>query len=128
MVRNNKMIISILIVLIVVIFTAFGQLSMKAGMNEIGAISVQKMFNPINAFHVFTNKFVFIGVVLYASSLLIWLSVLSKVNVSVAYPLLSLGYIITALLAFAFLREELTSIRVLGVVIVIFGCFLITRV
>ena len=128
MVRNNKMIISILIVLIVVIFTAFGQLSMKAGMNEIGAISVQKMFNPINAFHVFTNKFEFIGVVLYASSLLIWLSVLSRVNVSVAYPLLSLGYIITALLAFAFLREELTSIRVLGVVIVIFGCFLITRV
>ena len=63
----------------------------------------------------------------YAVSIGAWLIVLAKLEVSVAYPLLSIGYVITAFVGFFFLGENVTLLRVLGIAVICGGLYLITR-
>lgn len=52
---------------------------------------------------------------------------MSTPDVSFMYPLLSLGYIVTAILAFVFIGENITLLRWAGIVVIIAGCFMITK-
>jgi multidrug transporter EmrE-like cation transporter len=63
----------------------------------------------------------------YALSLVVWIVGLSRVPVSQAYPLLSLGYIITALCASMFFGESLGLVRWLGICVIIVGVWMLTR-
>ncbi len=63
----------------------------------------------------------------YAISIGVWLVVLSKLEVSVAYPLLSIGYVITAIVGFFFLGENVTFLRMIGIALICGGLFFITR-
>jgi multidrug transporter EmrE-like cation transporter len=63
----------------------------------------------------------------YAVSIGVWLIVLSKLEVSVAYPLLSIGYVITAVVGLFFLGENVTLLRVFGIALICGGLFFITR-
>jgi multidrug transporter EmrE-like cation transporter len=76
---------------------------------------------------VVANPFLMLGMSLYAVSIVIWLFVLSKVEVSVAYPFQSLGYIIAACLGFAFLGENLSVTRVFGIALTCAGLVFIAR-
>ena len=53
--------------------------------------------------------------------------VLSKVEVSYAYPFLSIGYILATLIGYFWLAEQLSLIRVIGMIIICIGVFLISR-
>jgi drug/metabolite transporter (DMT)-like permease len=63
----------------------------------------------------------------YAISVVVWLIGLSRVPVSQAYPLLSLGYVINALFAWWLLGETVSASRILGIGIVIAGVAIIAR-
>lgn len=106
-----------------------GQTSMKIGMKELGEINdTGKLVSPSNIIRMFTNKWVFFGVALYAVSVIFWLGILSKLDVSVAYPLLSLGYIFTALIGQFVLHEnKLMLINWLGIFLIIGGVYLLMR-
>ena len=67
------------------------------------------------------------GLFCYGLGFLVWLIVLSKAEVSYAYPLISLGYVFTAVLAWFLFGEALTEIRMVGIVIICLGVFLIAR-
>jgi multidrug transporter EmrE-like cation transporter len=63
----------------------------------------------------------------YALSLGVWVVGLSRVPVSQAYPVLSVGYILTALLAWVTLGEVVSAQRWLGIAVIIVGVWLVTR-
>ena len=67
------------------------------------------------------------GVACYVVSLLVWIMGLSRVPVSIAYPLLSLAYIINAIAAYFLFGEAMTVMRWLGLGLIIAGVFLIAR-
>lgn len=67
------------------------------------------------------------GMACYAVSIALWLIVLSKLEVSVAYPLLSIGYVITAVVGFFFLGENVTLLRVFGIALICGGLFFVAR-
>ena len=107
---------------------AIGQYCWKfamSNMDEIDCIGDLLQFKAL--FEIFTNKWVLLGLVLYAGSMVLWLGALSTLDVSFMYPLLSLGYVITAILAFVFLKETITMERWCGIFLVVAGCFLIIR-
>jgi len=85
------------LILLGVLLNACAQLVLKQGMRNIGhfAFSIQNIL-PIGV-KVALNPFVMIGILCYVVSVIVWLMVLSRVDVSYAYPLLSVGYIVTAL-------------------------------
>lgn len=116
------------LVLICVFFAAIGQTVMKSGMSQVGEIgSLGQLFNLSTLFHIFTNPRVLTGIFLYAVSAILWLGALSTLNVSFMYPLVSLAYVITAIIAFIFLKENITLLRWAGIFLVVGGCFLIAR-
>jgi drug/metabolite transporter (DMT)-like permease len=79
------------------------------------------------ALQLFSNPFLWAGLCCYALSIGLWLAVLSKVQVSLAYPMLSIGYIIAAVLGSVFLHESLSSYRILGIGVICLGVILISR-
>jgi uncharacterized membrane protein len=116
------------LVMVSIVLAAFGQIAMKSGMSQFGEINdFGGLFNLNTLFDIFTNFYVLSGLLLYVVSLILWLGALSTLEVSYIYPLISLGYVITAILAFIFLKENITLIRWLGIALIVTGCFMIVR-
>jgi multidrug transporter EmrE-like cation transporter len=76
---------------------------------------------------IFTNISVLGGLAAYVSSAGIWLLVLSKIDVSKAYPFVGIGFIGTMMFAHWFLNEPLTLTKVLGTSLVLLGVLLISQ-
>jgi multidrug transporter EmrE-like cation transporter len=60
-------------------------------------------------------------------SVALWLLVLSRVEVGLAYPMLSIGYVVNAVAAWWLFGEELTATRIAGIVVICFGVWLLSR-
>ena len=73
------------------------------------------------------NASFWFAVTAYGLSLVVWIVGLSRVPVSQAYPVLSVGYVIAAFLAWAMLGETIGLYRWVGIVVIIFGVWLISR-
>lgn len=110
-----------------VLLNAAAQIVLKQGMRTIGpfAFSLENIL-PIGI-KVGLNPFVLIGLGCYAVSVIVWLMVLSRVDVSYAYPLLSFGYIVAALAGKFFFGEPVDLTRWAGIVTICIGVYLITR-
>ena len=67
------------------------------------------------------DPFLLLGMICYGVSILVWIAVLARVEVSVAYPFLSVGYIIVIFAGFFFLGEDVTALRVAGVALICAG-------
>ncbi len=115
------------LILLGVLLNAAAQILLKEGMNRIGHFA----FAWHNAWpitlQVAVSPFILIGLCCYVISVMVWLLVLSRVPVSFAYPLLSIGYIVTAVAGVILLNETLTLTRVLGIIVIIAGVYLVTR-
>lgn len=107
-----------------VLLAVFGQLSMKKGMINIGQISIRELSGK-KIFSLFSEKFVVGGIILYVISTVFWLVVLSQEELSFAYPLVGTGYILTAILAKIFFKENLTAFRMFGIILIVIGAYLI---
>jgi drug/metabolite transporter (DMT)-like permease len=80
---------------------------------------------PALFWRVFTNPFIDLGVFCYGMSLLLWLWTLSKVSVSVAYPMLSIGYILSVFAGYLWFGEPLSFTKLAGVVVIMGGVYLV---
>jgi multidrug transporter EmrE-like cation transporter len=65
--------------------------------------------------------------VCYAVSVVVWILALARVEVSVAYPMLSIGYVVNALAAWLLFAEALTPARMAGIGVIIAGVWLVAR-
>ena len=115
------------LILLGVILNASAQLCLKQGMRAIGhfAFSLSNLM-PIGV-KAALNPFVIMGLLCYVISVGVWMMALSRVDVSYAYPLLSVGYIVTAFAGQLFFGEELGPVRWAGILIICLGVFLVTR-
>ena len=116
------------LVVICIVFGAFGQILMKTGMSTIGDVgSIRNLFEVSTILRIFTNFHVIGGLFLYFISAFLWLGALSALDVSYIYPLLSLGYVLTSILSLFVLNENIPLIRWVGIFLVVSGCILILK-
>jgi multidrug transporter EmrE-like cation transporter len=73
------------------------------------------------------NPWMLGGLACYAVSILLWMAVLARVEVSSAYPLTSIGFLITAAVGFFFLGESLSPAKIAGILLICGGLVFITR-
>ncbi|UCG70930.1 MAG: EamA family transporter [Thermoplasmata archaeon] len=104
-----------------IIFNAIANILMKIGM--------LKVYGSENIFHVVSKSVAHpvipLGIISFILALICYLYVLSKLNLSVAYPMMtSLGFIIVILASWAFLKESITTIQVVGFVFIILGVWM----
>ncbi|WP_265921223.1 EamA family transporter [Cupriavidus nantongensis] len=110
-----------------VLLNAAAQLLLKAGVNAVGAITLDRGTLLVTALRVLTQWPVLAGLTLYVVSVGVWIIGLSRVDVSIAYPMLSLGYVVNALAAWWLLGEIIGPLRVAGILLILAGVFLIAR-
>ena len=115
------------LLLAAVLLGTCAQLLLKSGANVIGPVTL----NP-DAILVATLKFAFeprilAGTGCYAVSLVLWILGLTRMEVSVAYPMLSIGFALNAVLAWWLLAEAVTPMRMLGIGVIIVGVALVAR-
>jgi len=111
------------IILIPILLSAVAQIIMKLGL---GGITVK---NDLKAFFVnsLTSPGVMIGLALYGLGAMLWLIVLSREDVSFAFPLVSLAYVIAIVLSWAILKETITPPRIIGSLIIMVGIVIIAK-
>jgi multidrug transporter EmrE-like cation transporter len=117
----------IMLILLGVLLNACAQLLLKAGMLQIGHFQFSFANIVPISLKVMGNFPIVTGLVAYVVSVVVWLLVLSRVQVSYAYPMLSIGYILNAAAAFYLFGEDLSMVRVAGIFIIIVGVYMISR-
>lgn len=117
----------IVLLLITVGLNVTGQFLMKQGMSQVGQIggSIPQMATQV--FSAFLNPYVIGGVGAYGFSSIFWLILLSRVDLSYAYPALSLGYVLVTLVGVWLLGEQVSMQRWLAVSIICVGVILLSR-
>ena len=120
-------IISFSLILTGVLLNAAAQLLLKAGTNAVGhfdfhldnaiPIGLKLLFEP----HIFG------GMCCYAVSLVVWIMALSRVPVSIAYPMLSIGYVVSAFVAWQWFGETLSAQKLAGIGIIAAGVWLVAK-
>ncbi|MHC1686990.1 MAG: multidrug resistance protein [Methanothrix sp.] len=115
---------AIVIIIIGVIFAAFGQVSWKLGMNQAGQIS---SFNVTALSTVLMNPYVLLGFVMYGLSTIFWLIALSKKDLSFVYPFISLTYIFVLVLSNLVLKESVGLNKIAGMLAITIGLIIISR-
>ena len=110
-----------------VLLNAVAQLLLKAGSRAIAGVA----FNFGNAWtlveRIAINPPIIGGLACYAISVVVWILALSRVEVSVAYPMLSIGYVVNAIAAWLLFGEDLNTARLAGIGVIIVGVWLVAR-
>jgi multidrug transporter EmrE-like cation transporter len=116
-----------ILILTGVLLNAAAQLLLKIGMQRIGHFDLT-MGNiwPIGL-QAAGSLPIWGGFMCYAVSILVWMVVLSRVDVSVAYPMVSLGYVVAAVAAWAWLGESVGPLRLAGIAVILVGVFMVSK-
>ncbi len=108
------------------LFSIAGQLLLKKGMTKIGKISLLEGSIIKTLFKMFTSPYVLIGGVVFVSSLGLWLVVLSKLDISYAYPIVSINYVFIALASKFFFKERISLFRWVSIFTICSGVVLVS--
>ena len=118
---------SIAFLLAGVLLNAAAQLLLKAGTTAVGSFEYNAA-NVVDAGMKYAfQPWIVAGIGCYVVSLVVWLLGLSRVPVSVAYPMLSIGYVMNAFAAWALFGESLTAQKLLGIGFIVIGVVLVAR-
>ena len=106
---------------------ACAQLLLKAGVNAIGHFEFSTANMLPVGIKLATQLPIIGGLACYAISVIVWILALSRVDVSIAYPMISLGYIVNALAAWYFFGEIISLQRMAGIGIILIGVYVVAR-
>ena len=110
-----------------VLLNACAQLLLKAGAGSIGALEFTRANIVPIGIKLATQVPIMGGLVCYAISVVVWIVGLSRVDVSIAYPMLSLGYVVNAIAAWYLFGETLSMQRVVAIGIILIGVYILAR-
>jgi multidrug transporter EmrE-like cation transporter len=123
-----------LLILFSVVLGVGGQLSLKHGVGIASSGGSSRIASSLDLRSILAflqtaaaNKFVVLGFLLYLVSAASWLIILSRVELSYAYPMISIGYIIIVVLSKYIFDEPVTAMRIAGTLLICGGVFLILR-
>jgi len=108
---------TIALLILAVVLGVTGQILLKQGVSASGAITgVSKEF-----FGIFLRPLVILGFLCYGVSSLFWLVVLSRTELSFAYPMIALGYVLVFFLSWVIFHDKVTWTRVGGLILICMG-------
>ena len=119
--------LSFSLVMLGVLLNAVAQLLLKAGTNAVGAFEFSTANIVPVGWKIVTSLPILGGIGCYVVSVVVWILALSRVEVSIAYPMLSVGYVVNAVAAWYLFGEAVTPMRLIGIGIIILGVFIVAR-
>jgi drug/metabolite transporter (DMT)-like permease len=122
---NSLMIWTFILGLVSIMLLSAGQTSIKFGLNAIDGISLSDGLTGL--FKLLQTPWVIMGFIFYGVSAILWLDVLSKLDFSLAFPMVALTYVFTLLIGRFFFGETVGWERILGVALILSGVFFLIR-
>ena len=116
-----------LLILTGVLLNAVAQLALKASVKGMGAIGLSMTGSGAVALRLMSEPWLWVGLFCYGISVIIWILALSRVDVSIAYPMLSIGYVVNAFAAWMLFGEVLSVAKLAGIGIIIIGVYILAR-
>lgn len=113
------------LIFVSVFLNAIAQIFIKAATNSLGSLYTGNIIESI--IRVAFSPFITLGLFSYVLSVGIWIVALSKTQVSIAYPMLSMGYIIVLFISWYFFKEAITLYKVIGIFLIILGIIFISK-
>ena len=110
-----------------VLLNALAQLGLKAATEKTGPLVAGNAAMLRRSLEILTVPWLWAALACYGFSVIVWVVGLSRVPVSQAYPLLSLGYVLNVGLAWWLLGETPNVMRVAGIAVIVFGVVLVAR-
>jgi drug/metabolite transporter (DMT)-like permease len=121
------MIFTLFIALIAILLLVGGQTLLKVGLNDIGGVSLFDGDPLGSLLKLFRTPWVILGFVCYGISAILWLDVLSKLDFSMAFPMVSLTYVFSLIIGRFIFHETVGLDRVVGVLLILAGLFFVIR-
>lgn len=118
---------TIVYLLLSITLNAIGQLLLKTGANRLGTLHLDLPHLHTTLVSILSQPPILGGLLSYIFSITLWIVTLSRIDIMIAAPLLSIGYIINTLGAWYFLGEMITVQRLAGIVIIMLGVYLLIR-
>jgi len=118
---------TIYVILISVVLTVAGQLLWKIGAKEVGEISITLNNFVPSTIKLFTNLWVVAGCLIFIVSSILWVVALTSAPLSFVFPFLSLGYVLIYFVSWLVLKEQISDIRIVGMVVICIGVILIAK-
>jgi multidrug transporter EmrE-like cation transporter len=109
------------------LLNAGAQLLLKAGTISIGAFAFTRGNILPVGLKLATEPHIIGGLACYVVSVVVWIMALSRVQVSMAYPMLSIGYVVNAIAAWYLFGEAVTATRLAGIGIIVIGVYIVAR-
>ena len=124
----SSLVKSILLILLSILIAIGGQVLLKVGMNQISSAEIISL-NGAKSFFlaVLKSPKVMTGLFLYGLSAIVWLIILSRVDLSFAYPMIGISYIFMLVISKFLLNEHVSPLRWIGAVVISIGVVIITR-
>jgi multidrug transporter EmrE-like cation transporter len=119
--------VSFSLVLLGVLLNAAAQLLLKAGTNAVGYFDFSGANLVPIGWKIATQPHIVAGLGCYVVSVAVWIMALSRVEVSIAYPMLSIGYVLNAVAAYFLFGEAVSAQRLAGIGIIILGVYVVAR-
>jgi multidrug transporter EmrE-like cation transporter len=119
--------LSFSLVLCGVLLNAAAQLLLKAGTNAVGMFEFSHQNIVPVGWKLASEPHIIAGLACYVVSVVVWIMALSRVEVSIAYPMLSIGYVVNAVAAWYLFGEAVTIMRLTGIGFIVVGVFLVAR-
>ena len=119
--------LAILFAMVTITSTTIAQAMLKHGINKVGGISP-----PGNQFltsmqKVLTEPFIIGGLILVLLIMPLWLEVLARLPLSIAYPMVSMGYVLALIIGALVFKEAITPLRVFGVALIVIGVIAVAK-
>jgi multidrug transporter EmrE-like cation transporter len=115
----------IILILVSILFGAIGQILMKYGTMHASSANGEGVLAMLLKY--FTNLPILAGLSFYALSAVIWIFAISKVELSFAYPMVALGYVVVVIASYFLFGEGVSALRIAGLVTIIAGVLMIAK-
>lgn len=116
---------ALVLILISIFFGATGQIMMKWGTNQIALANGSGLYKVLSVY--LTNVPLLSGLAFYGISAVFWVVAIGKVELSFAYPMVALGYVLVVIASFFLFHEHITFYRIWGLLLIVIGVVFIAK-
>lgn len=115
------------LILFTVTLSACAQLALKMGVNKAEMAEAMQSGLIDSILAAAASPLIWLGLFIYAFSVALWVWVLSKVDLTIAYPFVGISFLITMAFGAFILNESVTTMRVVGTLLIAGGCVLVAQ-
>ncbi|WP_448543597.1 EamA family transporter [Roseiflexus sp.] len=123
----TPMMLTLILILIPTVTGVAGQLLLKVGMSQLGALEISIAAIPSLIARIILSPYIIVGLAIYFGGVFFWLLALNRADLSYVYPFASLSYVLITLASWLLLHEAVPPMRWIGLVVICIGVMLVAR-